>query len=229
MRPASAAVSQGFGGGGRSSSSFSCTCICITNYFYSLTDKGSFSLCDLTTTSAACMDGSRAPAAEAGTQKCQCAQEQQGPTLSTASPSSMPPSTSLHASLVRSGSTCVPNRHQARGACDVGRGLGLKQSVKRPAYTTTEVSQAGPHLVVCIAQLHASQHELRQLPRQQELRRARRADLACGYRQTVVSQSISVHHKEAPRGPMQASAAMTPCPARVSLAATNLLGQPSRL
>ena len=30
--------------------SFSCTCICITNYFCSLTDKGSFSLCDLTTT-----------------------------------------------------------------------------------------------------------------------------------------------------------------------------------
>ena len=44
-------VSQGFGGP-RSSSSFSCTCICITNYFFSLTDKGSFSLCDLTTTAA---------------------------------------------------------------------------------------------------------------------------------------------------------------------------------
>jgi hypothetical protein len=27
-----------------------CTCICITNYFFSLTDKGSFSLSDLTTT-----------------------------------------------------------------------------------------------------------------------------------------------------------------------------------
>jgi hypothetical protein len=40
-------VSQGFGGP-RSSSSFSCACICITNYFCSLTDKGSFSLCDLT-------------------------------------------------------------------------------------------------------------------------------------------------------------------------------------
>jgi hypothetical protein len=37
-------------GGPRSSSSFSCTCICITNYFFSLTDKDSFSLCDLTTT-----------------------------------------------------------------------------------------------------------------------------------------------------------------------------------
>ena len=36
-------------GGPQSSSSFSCTCICITNYFFSLTDKGSFSLCDLTT------------------------------------------------------------------------------------------------------------------------------------------------------------------------------------
>jgi hypothetical protein len=33
-------VSQGFGGL-RSSSSFSCTCICITNYFFSLTEKGS--------------------------------------------------------------------------------------------------------------------------------------------------------------------------------------------
>jgi hypothetical protein len=41
-------VSQGFGGP-RSSSSFSCTCICITNYFFPLTDKGSFSHCDLTT------------------------------------------------------------------------------------------------------------------------------------------------------------------------------------
>jgi hypothetical protein len=30
---------------------WSCTCICITNYFFSLTDKGSFSLCDLTATS----------------------------------------------------------------------------------------------------------------------------------------------------------------------------------
>jgi hypothetical protein len=29
-------------GGPRSSSSFSCTCICILNYFFSLTDKGSF-------------------------------------------------------------------------------------------------------------------------------------------------------------------------------------------
>ena len=37
-------------GGARSSSSFSCTCICTTNYFFSLTDKGSFSLCNLTTT-----------------------------------------------------------------------------------------------------------------------------------------------------------------------------------
>jgi hypothetical protein len=145
VRPASAAVSQGFGGGGRSSSNFSCTCICITNYFYSLTDKGSFSLCDLTTTSA-CMEGSWAPAAEAGTQKCQCAQEQQGPTLSTASPSSMPPSTSLHASLVRSGSTCVPNRHQARGACDVGRGLGLKQSVKGQRTPQQKCHKQGPTL-----------------------------------------------------------------------------------
>jgi hypothetical protein len=38
-------------GGPRSSSSFSFTCICITHYFISLTDKGSFSLCDLTSNS----------------------------------------------------------------------------------------------------------------------------------------------------------------------------------